>query len=68
MEANYKAKMLRAKRKGSITDVHEEVGLLIDTHFFNELSEKMSSPFLKKFKANQSAIDLSISSRGRGDN
>ena len=63
MEANYKAKMLRAKRKGSITDVHEEVGLLIDTRFFNEFSETKSSSFLKNVIANKNTIDLNLFKR-----
>ena len=44
-------KVVRAKRMKSIDGVLEEVGVLTDTHFFNEFSEtKSSSLFLKKKK------------------
>ena len=57
MESDENAKMVRAKRMGSIEEVVEEVGVLIDTHF-NEFTETKSSQFLKKVFENQSSIDM----------
>ena len=56
MEADEKAKLLRAKRMGSIEEVLEEVSVLIDTHFFNEFTETKSSAFLKNAIANQNSM------------
>ena len=63
MEVDEKAKMLRAKRMGSIDEVLEEVSVLIDTHFFNEFTETKSSAFLKNVIANQNLIDLNLFKR-----
>ena len=41
----------------SIEDVLEEVGVLIDAHFFNTFSETKSSTFLKKVISHQNAIE-----------
>ena len=38
----------------------EEVGVLIDIHFFNEFDEAKSSAFLKNVISDQSAIDLRL--------
>ena len=38
----------------------EEVGVLIDTHFFNEFWETKSSLFLKKVIAHQRLIDVNL--------
>ena len=38
----------------------EEVEVLIDTHFFNQFSERKSSVFLKKVIANQNVIDVGL--------
>ena len=51
--------MSNAMKMKSITEVIEEVGVLIDTHFFNEFSETKSSSFLK-FIASQSVIDVRL--------
>ena len=56
---NEKFQLLRAKSAKSISDVLEEVGVLIDTHFFNEFSETKSSQFLKII-AQQGTIETSI--------
>ena len=55
-----KHQMLRAKRMNSISEVLEEVEVLIDTHIFNEFSETKSSGFLKKVISNQNTIDVRI--------
>ena len=60
IEESEKTAILRAKRMKSIADVLEEVEVLIDTHFFNELSEKKSSMFLKKIIANHNVIDTTL--------
>ena len=44
----------------SIEDVVEEVEVLIDTHFFNQLSESKSSHFVKKVTAHQSTIEMNL--------
>ena len=44
----------------SIEDVLEEVGVLIDTHFFNEFAESMSSVFQKKDISNQNSIEMNL--------
>ena len=63
MEADEKAKMLRAKMIGSIEEVLEEESVLIDTHFFNEFTETKSSAFLKNVIANQNSIGLNLFKR-----
>ena len=60
MEADEKAKMLRAKRMRSIEEVLKEVSVLIETHFFNEFPETKSSAFLKNVITNQNSIDLNL--------
>ena len=59
MAENEKCQLLRAKSAKSISDVLEEVGVLIDTHFFNEFSETKSSQFLKII-AQRGSIETSI--------
>ena len=44
----------------SINEVLEEVGELIDTHFFNEFTETRSSTFLKRVLENQRCLDLRL--------
>ena len=51
--------MLNAMKMKSITEVLEEVEVLIDTHFFNEFSETKTSSFLKII-ASQSVIDVRL--------
>ena len=48
MEGRAKSEMLNAMKMKSITEVLEEVEVLIDTHFFNEFSETKSSLFLER--------------------
>ena len=55
--------MLRAKRLKSISDVLEEVELLIDTHFFNEFYDMKSSFFLKRIIENQGWIAMTLFKR-----
>ena len=52
--------MIRAKQVKSIEEVLEEVGVLIDTHFFNEFTETKSSMFLKKVISNQNSIEMNL--------
>ena len=52
--------MLRAQKMKSIDEVLEEVGILIDTHFFNEFAETKSSKFLKSVMASQSVIEMTL--------
>ena len=47
MKERGKNESLRAWRTKSIGDVLEEVEVLFDIHFFNELTYAKSSPFLK---------------------
>ena len=63
MEADEKAKILRAKRMGSLAEMLEEVSVLIDTHFFNEFTETKSSAFPKNAIANHNTIDLNLFKR-----
>ena len=51
---------LNALRTKSITDVLEEVEVVVDLHFFNEFSGTKSSSFLKKVMENQSVIDTRL--------
>ena len=51
---------LGSTRMRSIADVLGEVGVLVDQHFFNEISEIKTSIFLKKVIGNQSMIDMSV--------
>ena len=60
IEGSEKTVIIKAKRMKSISDVLEEVEVLIDTHFFDEFSETKSSVFLKKVIANQSVIEKSL--------
>ena len=48
------------KRFLSIKGVLEEVEVLIDTHFFNEITETKSSQFQKKVLANQGVIEVRV--------
>ena len=64
-EASEKEKIIRAKRNKSITDVLEEVEVLIDTHFFDEFTKTKSSTFLKKVIENQGSIDTSLFTKTR---
>ena len=66
VEANEKEQMLRAKRMKSNEEVVEEVEVLIDSHFFNEFSETLSSGFLKKVISHQSTIESASSRRPGG--
>ena len=63
MEQSEKTQVLRAKNMKSIDEVLLELEVLIDTHFFNELSETMSSGFLRKVITNQSSIDVRLFKR-----
>ena len=63
MAESEKAEMLRAQKLKSINEVLEEVGVLIDTLFFNQFSETKSSRFLKNVLANQSSSDTSLLKR-----
>ena len=63
MDEREKDQILQAKRLKSIDDVLEEVGVLIDTHFFNEFTETKSFAFLKNVIANQNSIDLNLFKR-----
>ena len=60
LEEREKNDILRAKRMKSISDVLEEVDILIDTHFFNEFLKTKSSTFLKKVLENRNAIDARL--------
>ena len=60
LEESEKTQVLRAQRMKSINDVVEEVGVLIDTHFFNEFSETKSSLFLRKVISCQSTLDVRL--------
>ena len=60
-----KGNSIRIKRAQSIAEVLEEVEVLVDAHFFNELSKTKSSLFLKRVE-NQKNIDIP-SSRKRGE-
>ena len=60
IEVSEREQMIRAKRMKSIHEVLEEVGVLIDTHFFNEFAETKSSMFLKKVIAHQRLIDVNL--------
>ena len=60
MEECAKMKMLRDRRRKSIDEVLEEVEVVVDTHFFNKLSETNSSVFLKKAIENQNAIEMNL--------
>ena len=60
IEGSEKTVIIKAKRMKSISDVLEEVEVLIGTHFFDEFSETKSSVFLKKVIANQSVIEKSL--------
>ena len=63
MEADERAKMVKAKMRESIEEVFEEACVLIDTHFFNKFTETKSSAFLKKVIASQNTIDLNLFQR-----
>ena len=63
MEGRAKSENVNAMKMKSITDVLEEVEVLIATHFFNEFSETKSSSFLKKIIASQSVIDVRLFKR-----
>ena len=58
MEAHDKVQLLRAKRMRSIEEVLEEVGVLINTQFFNEFTGTKSSTFLKKEITHQNVIEM----------
>ena len=60
MDELERSQMIRAKSMKSIADVVEEVEVLIDTHFFNQFSERKSSMFLKKVIANQNVIEMGL--------
>ena len=66
LEECEKNDILRAKRMKSISDVLEEVEILIDSHFFNEFSKK-SSTFLKKVLENRNVIDARLFRRDTED-
>ena len=65
IEIRGKAQILRAKKLKSIDDVVVEVGVLIDTNFFNEFTETRSSMFLKRVIANQNSIDMRLLKKTR---
>ena len=44
----------------SIEEVLEQVGVLIDTHLFNEFAKTKSSMFLKKVISNQKSIEMNL--------
>ena len=60
MAESEKAEMLRAQKLKNIDEVLEEVGVLIDTHFFNEFTETKSSKFLKNVIASQSLVETGL--------
>ena len=60
MEECEKGLMLRAMKSKSISDVLEEVGVLIDVHHFNAFWKTKSSLFLNRIIANQNSIDTNL--------
>ena len=63
MDDREKDQMLRAKRIKSIEEVLEDVGALLDTHYFNEFCKTKSSLCLKRVIDNQSVIDVGLFKR-----
>ena len=55
-----KSKKLKGMKNKSVDEGMEEVEILIDTHFFNELEETQSPTFLKTVIENQNAIERKL--------